>query len=167
MRLDVQTGQRVVYLKSRGYTYKTIRERLKTEGVCVSTKSLYLLVAKYRQTKSVTDRPRRAVSKILGNEHYRFIDEALATNDELTSRQLRTMLTNKYPELSMSLSTIVRARRELGWVVTTPKYCQLIRDANKQKRLEWCQEMINTNEQFDDVIFTDESSVQLESHRKR
>ena len=27
--------------------------------------------------------------------------------------------------------------------------------------------MINTNEQFKDVVFTDESSVQLETHRKR
>ena len=104
--------------------------------------------------------------KILGTEHYRDIDGALAVNDELTSRQ-RAMLLSKYPELSMSISTVERARRELGWVVTTPKYCQLIRNANKQKRLEWCQKMVDTNEQFEDVVFTDESSIQLETHRKR
>ena len=102
--------------------------------------------------------------KILGTEHYRDIDGALAVNDELTSRQLRAMLLSKYPELSMSISTVERARRELGWVVTTPK---LIRNANKQKRLEWCQQMVDTNEQFEDVVFTDESSIQLETHRKR
>ena len=67
----------------------------------------------------------------------------------------------------MSISTVERARRELGWVVTTPKYCQLIRETNRQKRLEWCQKMIDTNEQFDDVVFTDESSIQLDTHRKR
>ena len=137
------------------------------KGIRVSVKSLYLLMAKYRETGSVLDRPRRVGSKILKDVHYRLIDQALADNDELTSRQLRTMLCSKYPDLSMSISTVERARRELGWVVTTPKYCQLIREANRLKRLEWCQEMINTNEQFDDVVFTDESSVQLETHRKR
>ena len=161
-RLDLQTGARVVCLKSEGHTYKKIKERLKEEGISVTIKSLYLLVANYRQTKSVSDRSRNAVPKILGTEHYRDIDGALAVNDELTSRQ-RAMLLSKYPELSMSISTVERARRELGWVVTTPKYCQLIRNANKQKRLEWCQKMVDTNEQFEDVVFTDE----LETHGKR
>jgi hypothetical protein len=115
-------------------------------------------VAKYKQTNSVLDRPRRAIPKILNDDHYRYIDEALAENDELTSRQLRAMLISKYSELSISISAVERARCGLGWVVTTPKYCQLIREANKQKRLEWCQTMIDTNEQFDDVVLTDESS---------
>lgn len=167
MRLDVQTRARVIRLKEEGYTYKRIRERLLEEGTSVSVKSLYLLVAKYKRTKSVLDRPRAAIPKILRDEHYREIDKALSENDEMTSRQLRTMLIRKWPNLSMSISTVERARRELGWVVTTPKYCQLIREQNKQKRLEWCQKMIDANEQFNDVMFTDESSVQLETHRKR
>ena len=167
MRLDVQTRARVIRLKEEGYTYKRIRERLLEEGTSVPVKSLYLLVAKYKRTKSVLDMPRAAILKILRDEHYREIDKALSENDEMTSRQLRTMLIRKWPNLSMSISTVERARRELGWVVTTPKYCQLIREQNKQKRLEWCQKMIDTNEQFNDVMFTDESSVQLETHRKR
>ena len=67
----------------------------------------------------------------------------------------------------VSLSTVKRARYELGWVVSNPKYCQLIRDVNKEKRMEWCKKMIKNEEQFDDVIFTDESSVMLERHRRR
>ena len=124
-------------------------------------------MAKYHETRSVLDWPRIVGSKILNDVHYRLIDPALADSDELTSRQLRAMLCSKYPEQLMSISTVERARRELGWVVTTPKYCKLIREANKLKRLEGYQEMINTNEQFGDVVFTDESSVQLETHRKR
>lgn len=54
----------------------------------------------------------------------------------------------------MLISTVERARHKLGWVVATPTYCQLIREHNKQNRLEWCQKMINTNEQFKDVMFT-------------
>ena len=51
----------------------------------------------------------------------------------------------------------------LGWVCSRPKYCQLVRELNKQKR-EWCTERIATQENFDDVIFTDESSIQLDNH---
>ena len=67
----------------------------------------------------------------------------------------------------MSLPTVKRARQDLGWVINSPKYCQLIRDANKTKRLVWCEKMIAEKESFDNVIFTDESSVALETHRKR
>ena len=48
-----------------------------------------------------------------------------------------------------------------------PKYCQMIREANKAKRLAWCKKMIEEDESFDSVVFTDESSVMLESHRKK
>ena len=157
MRLNLQEG----------HSYKDIQKRLAEEGISVTVKSLYLLVAKFRQTNSVVDRPRAAVPKILNEEHYREIDSALSENDELTSRQLCALLTEKHPELSMSLSTVERARRELGWVVTAPKYCQLIREGNKVKRLEWCIKMLETNERFHDVVFTDESSIQLETHRRR
>ena len=46
-------------------------------------------------------------------------------------------------------------------------YCQLIREANKVKRLAWAR--LHRNEAiqgFKDVIFADETSVQLETHRR-
>ena len=37
---------------------------------------------------------------------------------------------------------------------------------NKRKRLLWCREAIRANESFDDVVFTDESTVQLDHHSR-
>ena len=37
---------------------------------------------------------------------------------------------------------------------------------NKRKRLLWCKEQLKYNEEFIDVIFTDECSVQLEQHSR-
>ena len=37
---------------------------------------------------------------------------------------------------------------------------------NKRKRLIWSQEQLSANEDFNDVIFTDESTVQLKSHAR-
>ena len=103
----------------------------------------------------------------MNREHYFFIVNQLSSNDELTTRQLHELLVQEFPQLCVSSSTVKRAHYELGWVVTNPKYCQLIRDGNKEKRLIWCKKMIEEKEQFDDVLFTDESSVMLETHRKR
>ena len=37
---------------------------------------------------------------------------------------------------------------------------------NKRKRFLWCKEQLKYNEEFTDVIFTDECSVQLEQHSR-
>eukprot|EP00731_Ephydatia_muelleri_P007879 Em0004g217a len=83
-------------------------------------------------------------------------------DDETTAVQLRALLAQKGHKLS--LRTILRARRSLGWVFRGSAYCQIIREGNKVKRFEWCQEHQHDN--FSDVIWTDESSIQLETHRR-
>ena len=46
-------------------------------------------------------------------------------------------------------------------------YCQMIRETNKVKRLSWAREHLHEAKQgFLDVIFTDETSIQMESHRR-
>ena len=37
---------------------------------------------------------------------------------------------------------------------------------NRKKRLVWCKEQLRVKEEFDDVVFTDESTVQLEQHSR-
>ena len=63
----------------------------------------------------------------------------------------------------VSIDIIKCERRALGLVASQPNYCQWIRDRNKQKGLDWCNEMISTNEAFDNVI-CDECSIQLDNH---
>ncbi len=64
----------------------------------------------------------------------------------------------------MSQRTILKGRKQLGWNFRGSAYCQLITDVNKQKRLVWAN--ANKDELFEDVIWTDETSVQLECHRR-
>ena len=67
--------------------------------------------------------------------------------------------------IRVSISTIRRVRKyDLGWIRTRPKYCQLVRVANKEKRVAWCREKIQEKDTFDIVIWTDECSVQLDHH---
>jgi len=70
----------------------------------------------------------------------------------------------KYPTLELSLNTIKCACRENGLVSTLPHYCQLIRDVNKVKQKEWYEQQLANKEEFRNVIFCDECTVQLENN---
>ena len=167
MRLDLGTRTRVITLKQNGLSYLEIKRHLEEEDIKVSIVSLWKLVDKYHRTSSVIDRPRLRPPRKLSDDHYALIDQLLTENDELTTRLLLHKLKEQDPDLNVSLSTVKRARRDLGWVSTTPRYCQMVREANKEKRLKWCEDQIANSEKFDDVIFTDECSVQLDVHRRK
>ncbi len=83
-------------------------------------------------------------------------------DDETSAVQLYELLRAKGAQFS--LATILRCRSALGWTFRGSAYCQLIRDVDKVKRLDWC--MTNKEDEFGDVIFTDECSIQMESHRR-
>lgn len=90
------------------------------------------------------------------------VEEQMRHDDETTATQLHKLLANKgHP---MSLRTILRCRSQLGWTFRGSAYCQLIRHANKIKRLQWARKY--QQDDFADVIWTDECSVQLETHRR-
>ena len=130
-------------------------------------RSIYKLLHKEKTTGLISDIERPKPAKLLSDEQIRYIDDELAKNDELTARRLRAMLETKWPQMkSVSLKTIKRTRRRLGWLKSCLKYCQMIREANKELRKQWCELMIADKETFGDVIFSDECTVQPDSHSK-
>ncbi|KHJ84368.1 hypothetical protein OESDEN_15921 [Oesophagostomum dentatum] len=63
--------------------------------------------------------------------------------------------------VSVSPSHLRTIRRNIGLRRNSTKYCHMIRDVNKEKRVEFCMRMIENHEDFADCIFTDESIVQI------
>ena len=94
-----------------------------------------------------------------------FIDTEMERNDELTSPELTRRILLHFG-LQFSTEKVRRLRQKLGWVQTGTKYCQLIREPNRVKQLEFSEKCLRENEQFDNVILTDECSVLLENHSK-
>ena len=90
------------------------------------------------------------------------VEEQMQKDDETTAYQLHHLLVEN--EIEISLKTVLRCRTTLGWTFRGSAYCQLIREANKVKRLQWSEQHKDDN--FDDVIWTDEATVQLETHRR-
>jgi len=91
------------------------------------------------------------------------VERQMRLDDETTASQLYVLLSSLGHHLNLRM--ILRCRTSLGWTFCGSAYCQLIRQLNKQKRLDFAREHQNDN--FMNVVFTDECSVQLESHRRR
>ena len=108
-------------------------------------------------------RPGSGRKSVITDEVRRVVEEQMRQDDETTASQLHVHLTSL--GYTLSLRTILRCRTSLGWTFRGSAYCQLIRDVNKQKRLDFARD--HRSDSFADVIFTDECSVQLESHRRR
>lgn len=94
-----------------------------------------------------------------------FLDTEMERNDEVTAPELTGGINNRF-ETRFSQPKIKCLRQKLGWVCTKTKYCQLIREPNWIKRLQFSQKCWQDDEQFEDVIFTDECSIMLENHTK-
>lgn len=166
-RLELSARKRVIVLQRAGYTLSEIHKRIvEEEGHYVSLRSIYRLWKKFCGHHTIADLPKNKRQRILNDKMLDMIDRLLMENDKVNARQLRDRLLDVHPELKVSLDTIKSYRKKKGWVCTRPHYCQLIRQVNKVKRLEWCLEQINNNERFENVIFSDECTVQLEQHSK-
>lgn len=92
----------------------------------------------------------------------KMVDDKMKSDDETTAIQLYHLL--KARGHPLSLRTILRCRSALGWTFRGSAYCQLIREPNKVKRLNWAKE--NIGDTFDNVVWTDETTVQLQTHRR-
>ena len=66
------------------------------KGIKVSQTAVYNLLTKFRKLESIGDIKRRPRSRRLSKEHYRFMDELMAENPDLTSRQLYSAFKEAY-----------------------------------------------------------------------
>lgn len=112
-RMTLETRRRVIYFSRLGMRLKDIKLRLAEEGIAVSKTSLCLLLKKYKETGTISDRVRpRSQAKKLQLEHLSLIDEALDRDDEVSNADLRQMLQEF--GIVVSISTIQRAKKHLG-----------------------------------------------------
>ena len=153
---------RIPSFHNRGIKAPSIAKALNREGFSASRVGVHKLLVKYQETGTVarragSGRPRKVTETIKT-----IVENQMRTDDETTASQLQKMLSCR--GFRVSLRTILRCRISLGWTYRGSAYCQLIRDANKAKRLAYAR--ANLHYDFKDVIFTDECTVQMETHRR-
>ena len=154
--------QRIIYLHSQGHKAPTIFKLLEEEGLKASRRGIAKFLQRYAKTGTIGRKQGSGPRPKITEEIQALIEERMRSDDETSAVQLHSMLVARGYELS--LATILRCRTSLGWTFRGSSYCQLIRHANKTKRLQWT--IDNRDYNFGDVIFSDECSVQLETHRR-
>ena len=65
--------------------------------------------------------------------------------------------------IDFSLPAIKFHRRALQWTMKRTRHCQLISHKNKLLRVEWCLLGLSDRDRCKDVIFVDESNIELSS----
>jgi transposase len=166
-KLSLYARQRIVTLYfTKGVNVTNIAKLLKEEGIKVSRSAVSLFVSRYKKSGSLQDANRSGRKSKITDEHLNFIDNKMKENDELTSKELQEQLLEEH-NIQLSVSSIRRVKRNvLGWKSENARYCQFVREPNKMKRLIFCLSALVNKDTFEDVIFTDETSVQIEQHAR-
>ena len=157
------TKQRILSLHWSSHKVSTIVEYLVLEdGIRVSKVGVRRFIHCYTTRGTIARQPGSGFPPRLTPEIQTIIEGAMREDDETTTTQLQSRLA--VYGVYVSLATILRGRQKLGWIYRGSAYCQLIRTVNKQKRLEWATMYLHDN--FEDVIWSDETTIQLETHRR-
>ncbi len=93
-----------------------------------------------------------------------FIHRQLLENNEQTARELQLKIEERFG-VHLSESRVKLYRRQLGWRYANVKYGQMVRVENRVKRIDWCHQYKDYD--FSHCVFADETTVQLECHRRR
>ena len=154
--------QRILYHYLRGHCAPTIACLLREESLAASRSGVDRFLKKFEETKCISrtpgsGRPTKATAEIKA-----IIEQKMHEDDETTAYQLHQLLITR--GYNITLRTVLRCRTSLGWTFRGSAYCQLIQSANKTKRLAWAQKHLHDT--FDNVVWTDECTVQLETHRR-
>ena len=131
------------------------------DEIVVSKQSICLFLKCFKERGTIARKCGSGLSIRLSPTLLQIIESAMRNNDETIATQLQGLLASH--NVYVSLSTILRHRRQLGWVYRGSAYCQLIQNVNKQKQLEWAHEHLHDS--FENVIWSDESSIQLDCHQ--
>ena len=158
--------QRIVFYYHGRLKPPTIARCLSEEGITASRMGIHKFLRKYTTSGSIARRQGSGRRSKLTDDIKKLVDEKMHEDDETTAMQLHQMLTVR--GYAISKMTVLRCRTALGWTFRGSSYCQLIRESNKGKRLDWALEYKDeaAADGFQDVVWTDESSIQLETHRR-
>lgn len=148
-----------------GNSVARIRRELLEMGHTVSRDSISYWIHKYNigLFGDLNDPKTPTVTTSVSQRDAELIRDCFSKDATLSSRDIYRML--KDDGASFSLSTTKWAIAACGFTHSKPRYGQMVRDANKAKRVSFCERLIRDNDTFDDVIFSDECSVQLHQNK--
>ena len=162
-QLSLYARERFRALMSEDSTVKHAMTELGKEGIRPCRQTVWRFWVHYRRNKTTKPLPRNGRPTKLTERVLELIEQKMQSDDETTVKELALLIRSEFGYW-ISLRTVLKGRKLLGWTSRGAAYCQLIRQQNKEKRLRWARE--NLHDDFVDVVWSDETTVQLETHRR-
>ena len=154
--------QRILFYHRSRKNCTEIARCLAEEGYKASKVGIYKFLRRYKETGTIARAPGSGRSSKVNHEIRKLIEEQMQRNDETTALEIKQLLEKE--GFDASESSIRQWRKDLGWTSKGTSYCQMIREVNKEKRLKFATE--NNGMTLLDTIYTDETTVQIETHRR-
>ena len=155
------TKKRIIYCYEQGHHDPSIARLLLEEDIVASRVGIAKLIGRYKQSGTIGRCPGSGRPMVITPEIKTIVEEKMQSDDETTAERLHVLLVSH--GFRISRKTILRCHTDLGWTFRGSAYCQLIRESNKARWLQWARD--HTRDTFENVIWTDDSSVQLETHK--
>ena len=133
---------------------------LQEEGLIANRMGIHKFLQKHRETNNIERRPGSGRPTKMTAAVKALVERQMRGDDETTAVQLHTLLSRHGH--TMTLKTVLRCCTALGWTFKGSAYCQLIRQQNEVKRLQWAQEHLNEgvaatgHESFFIILFSKE-----------
>ena len=151
-------------LAEGGNNISKIASIMESEGRKVSRATVRKWVYRWKMNQGLQDKHRTGRKGKITIDIATFIEEKLKEDDEIASTELNRFIARNFL-VEISASTIRRyIRKKLEWVSVRTRFGPMISEQNKVKRHEFAKMCIETKDTFDNVVWTDESSVQLTRH---
>ena len=131
------TKRRILLFHSCGFKAPTISRPLQEEGIQASRRGIQKFIQRFQVTGSIHRKRASGRPSKLTTEVRKLVDDFMEEEDETTAHQIHCKLLDR--GYNLSLRTILRCRKALGWNYRGSAYCQMIREVNKGKRYEWSQ----------------------------
>ena len=157
-RLSLYVRERILHLLRAHASVAETVDLLKREGIRTCRQTVWRIRRLFEAYSTIKPLPKSGCPTKLPSAALQSIENLMQSNDETTSKELRASLLDS--GIYVSITTALKGRRLFGWTRRGTAYCQLIRAPNRVKRLEWAQR--NVGKTFNDVIWSDETSVQME-----
>ena len=168
-RLSISTRHLNIEYSKKGLSAVHIHRVLhRTHNVATTSQSIFKCVKRYSSTcvlAPATRRDNNIFPTKLTDFHRRCIGMWLRHNSELTSQIIVDKLFRVF-DIRVTTSYMSKVRKALGWCTRTLQYWQLISHKNKLCRVQWSLDALRSKETFDNVIFTDETSVEMVAERR-
>lgn len=152
MVFSTYSKQCILNLYWKGYKVSAIVDCLVLEDhIRVSKQGVCQFIKHYHHYGTIARKPGSGLPPKLSPAIQQLIENAMV---QRRWNDLQALLASY--GIYVSLATIVRNRIQLGWTYRGSAYCQLIRQQNMEKHLDWAQIYLHDN--FDDVIWSDKTT---------